>query len=53
MDAQMMSAALGICKLGRFEKEAHEEWMYGCMYGQENESIALDSFVRTWKLLLL
>jgi pentatricopeptide repeat protein len=36
-----LSIALDACKIGRFEKEAHDVWNYG----QENDRIVLDSNV--------
>jgi pentatricopeptide repeat protein len=42
-DEGTLCIALGICEVGRFEKEAHEVWNYG----QENDQIDLDSSVLT------
>jgi hypothetical protein len=38
-----LSIAIDMCKIGRFEKEAHKVWMYG----QENEGKVLESNVLT------
>jgi pentatricopeptide repeat protein len=43
IDYVTLCVAIDACKIGRFEKEAREVWMYG----QENEWIALDSNVLT------